>query len=103
MCKQNDRGSKNDHQFNLYASGERRLELVMAKLNRSNSRLVTIFSVILMSIAFFIFNVYNIKSFVDMMHSHSAVNLINLPTWFPRGQQPGAPSPIRSLLYKPTQ
>ena len=27
-----------------------------------------------------------------MMHSHSAVNLINLPTWFPRGKQPGAPS-----------
>ena len=27
-----------------------------------------------------------------MMHSNSTVNLINKPTWFPRGRQRGAPS-----------
>ena len=34
----------------------------------------------------------NIKSFIDMMHSYSAVNLVNKPTWFPVGAQWGRPS-----------
>ena len=36
--------------------------------------------------------VYNVKSFIDTMHSNSLVNLINKPTWFPRGKQLGSPS-----------
>ena len=34
----------------------------------------------------------NVKSFVDMVHSYSTVNLVNKPTWFPRGNQIGSPS-----------
>ena len=62
----------------------------MAKLNRSNSNYYIFGDFNVNSLHYD--NVYNIKSFVDMMYSHSAVNLINLPTWFPRGKQPGAPS-----------
>ena len=36
--------------------------------------------------------VHNVKSFIDTMHSYSLVNLINKPTWFPRGNQQGSPS-----------
>ena len=32
------------------------------------------------------------KSFIDMTHANSIVNLINKPTWFPRGRQRGDPS-----------
>ena len=35
---------------------------------------------------------YNISSFIDMMASNSAINLINKPTRFPRGKQPGSPA-----------
>ena len=69
---------------------ERRLEAIMSKLSCSNSN-------------FYIFGdfnvnclkydeVPNIRSFIDMMHSHSTVNLINKPTWFPVGNQWGRPS-----------
>ncbi len=33
-----------------------------------------------------------IKNFVDMIHSHSTVNLINKPTRFPVGAQLGSPT-----------
>ena len=62
----------------------------MAKLNRSSSNYYIFGDFNVNSLRYN--NVHNIKSFVDMMQSHSAVNLINLPTWFPRGQQPEAPS-----------
>ena len=69
---------------------ERRLEKNMSKLNCSNSN-------------FYIFGDFNvnclryneipnIRSFVDMMHSNSAVNLVNKPTWYPIGAQRGRPS-----------
>ena len=69
---------------------EHKLELTLSKLNRKNTD-------------FYIFGDFNcdtlryeefstIKSFVDMMHSHSTVNLINKPTRFPRGDQSGSPS-----------
>ena len=35
---------------------------------------------------------YNTSSFIDMMASNSAINLINKPTRFPRGKQPGSPA-----------
>ena len=69
---------------------ERKLESTLSKLNRENSE-------------FYIFGDFNcdalridefpnIKSFVDMMHSNSTVNLVNKPTRFPRGRQRGGPS-----------
>lgn len=69
---------------------ERRLELALRKIHLKKSD-------------FYIFGDFNcnslhydqstnIKSFVDMMHSQSCVNLINKPTRFPRGEQIGTPS-----------
>ena len=34
----------------------------------------------------------NVNQFIDMMYSHTSVNLINKPTRFPRGAQFGSPS-----------
>ena len=34
----------------------------------------------------------NVKSFIDMMHANSALNFVNKPTRFPRGNQLGEPS-----------
>ena len=69
---------------------EHKLESALAKLNQKKSD-------------FYIFGDFNcdtlrqeefstIINFVQMMHSYSAVNLINKPTRFPRGNQSGAPS-----------
>ena len=69
---------------------ERRLEITMAKMNRTKSKYYIFGDFNINCLQYN--DVHNIKSFVDMMHSHSAVNLINRPTRFPRGRQPGAPS-----------
>ena len=69
---------------------ERCMEAVMSKLSSGNSNYYIFGDFNVNSLLYS--KVFNITSFVDMMHSHSAVNLINKPTWFPRGNQPGAPS-----------
>ena len=69
---------------------ERRLELSLAKLNTKNSNVYLFGDFNVNSLKYD--EIYNVKSFIDTMHSFSLVNLINKPTWFPRGKQRGAPS-----------
>ena len=42
----------------------------------------------------------NISSFIDMMASNFAINLINKATRFPRGAQPGSPSLLDQFLHE---
>ena len=69
---------------------ERRLESSLAKLNIKNSNVYLFGDFNVNSLKYD--EVYNVKSFIDTMHSNSLVNLINKPTWFPRGKQLGSPS-----------
>ena len=69
---------------------ERRLEASIAKLNVKNTNLYILGDLNINSLLYD--KKPNIKSFIDMMHANSTVNLINKPTWFPRGKQIGKPS-----------
>ena len=69
---------------------ERRLESSLSKLNIKNSNVYLFGDFNINSLKYD--EEYNVKSFIDTVHSHSLVNLINKPTWFPRGKQPGSPS-----------
>ena len=69
---------------------ERRLETSLSKLNSKKSNVYLFGDFNINSLKYE--ETYNVKSFIDTMHSYSLVNLINKPTWFPRGKQPGKPS-----------
>ena len=69
---------------------ERRLETSMSKLNANNTNYHLFGDFNINSLLYR--EEPNIKSFVDMMHANSAVNLINKPTRFPEGNQHGSPS-----------
>ena len=68
----------------------RELEKTLSLLNRSESKyyLCGDFNVALQNID----DKANIEFFVNMMYSNYCVNMINKPTRFPRGAQPGGPS-----------
>jgi len=71
---------------------ERKLEMSLSKLRAKNSNVYIFGDFNINSMKYD--EVPIIKSFIDMMHSYSLVNLINRPTRFPRGEQIGAPSLI---------
>ena len=72
-----------------------RMENIINKLNREKANFYIFgdFNINLLKIN----DIHNISSFVNSMHSHNALNLVNLPTWFPRGNQPGNPSILDHL------
>ena len=69
---------------------QRKLAASLAKLNFKNSDYYLIGDFNVDSLSYD--EVYNVKDFIDMMHSYSVINLINKPTRFPQGAQPGSPS-----------
>ena len=77
-------------ELQIYLFFERRLEASIAKLNVKNTNLYILGDLNINSLLYD--KKPNIKSFIDMMHANSTVNLINKPTWFPRGKQIGKPS-----------
>ena len=68
---------------------QRKLEPVLSKLNQSNSDFYIVGDFNCNTLKYD--ELPNVKSFLDMMHSNSAVNLVNKPTRFPRGDQWGSP------------
>ena len=69
---------------------QRKLETVMSRLNQKNSDFYIVgdFNCNVLKYD----EIPNVKSFIEMMYSNSAVNLVNKPTRFPRGDQWGTPS-----------
>ena len=69
---------------------QRKLDTTLHKLNRSKNSFFIMGDFNINSLHYDSF--HNIKDFVDMVHTHSVVNLINKPTRFPIGAQLGSPA-----------
>ena len=68
-----------------------KLESIINKLNRDQKNTYYIFGDFNINL-FKTEDVYNIAEFVNTLHSLNALNMINKPTRFPIGKQPGNPS-----------